>query len=591
MFDNLLTTKQRVEMNIILTAINAKYIHSGLAVYSLHANAFEYKKNIKIKEYTINNKFDDVLQDLHFAKPDILAFSCYIWNIEYIKSLIVELSKLLPDTQIWLGGPEVSYNAQNILTDYKMVKGIMIGEGENTFYKILEHYCGNSIDLKDIKGIIYRTANQNIVSNALIQLLELNDIEFAYGDLSNFENRIIYYESSRGCPFSCSYCLSSIDKQLRFRCIDKVKKELAFFLSNKVKQVKFVDRTFNCNKHHSNEIWKFLLENDNGVTNFHFEIAADLLDDAQIELLKKMRKGLVQFEIGVQTTNPITIDEIDRSMDLDKLSDVVTKIKALGNIHQHLDLIVGLPYENYESFAKSFNEVYALQPDQLQLGFLKVLRGSKMHEQSEKYCLVYASNAPYEVLYTKWISFDERCKLKGVEEALEIYYNSGQFTNTLKCVERLFESPFSMYEKLSMYLKEKDKFLKHSRINYYKILLEFLIKIDDKNEEVYKEILIYDLYLRENMKNRPDFAQNIDGYKDRIKVFYQEEGRKFNYLKGYNKYNTKQIANITHIEVFKRDIFKFVTKGIDDGQETIILYDYINKDELSNSATTHLIYL
>lgn len=572
------------QMKVILTAINAKYIHSCLAVYSLRANAGEFKEDIQIKEFTINHRVEEILRDIYHAKPDILAFSCYIWNIEYVKKLIVEISKLLPQTQIWLGGPEVSYNAREILEDYDMVRLIMKGEGEATFYRLLESHSEEIKSLEDIKGITYKSPCGKIIENQMNEILDLKGLEFAYTDLDEFDNRIIYYEASRGCPFSCSYCLSSIDKKLRFRGLNNVKKELGFFLDNNIKQVKFVDRTFNANKEYAMSIWNYIIESDNGVTNFHFEISADILDDEQLELLSKMRKGLVQFEIGVQSTNEKTIDEIDRRMDINKVRKRVSQIKTLNSIHQHLDLIAGLPFEDYKSFSKSFNDVYYMYPDQLQLGFLKVLQGSKMYDNAGEYGIVYSSSAPYEILFSKWLNYEEICKLKDIEEVVEDFYNSGQFTNTILCLERLFDNPFAMYEKLSEFINKRDRFVKHSRINNYKILFEFIKDIDSGKEEIFGEVLIYDLYLREKIKSRPEFAKDLQPFKDEIKDFYQRESSEFNYLVGYSDYRWKQIANMTHIEVFSRDIMQYVENGIDSESKTYVLFDYKGKDTLTKEA-------
>lgn len=578
-------------MKVVLTAVNAKYIHSCLAVYSLKANAFDFKEHITIKEFTINHKMEDVLRELYEQKPDILAFSCYVWNIEYVKRLIAEIVKLLPKVRIWAGGPEASYNAENFLTEHTWVKGVVIGEGESTFYRLLCHYIGGSCELPEIKGIAYRNEKQEIVRNEQGEALDFDKVEFAYEDLKNFENRIIYYESGRGCPFSCSYCLSSIDRKLRFRGMDKVKRELSFFLDNKVRQVKFVDRTFNCSKSHSMEIWEYLVENDNGITNFHFETAADLFDTQQLSLLREMRKGLIQLEAGVQSVNANTLVQINRTMDFRKVACNVREIKSFENIHQHLDLIAGLPHEDYQSFRQSFNEVYALRPEQLQLGFLKVLRGSEMCDRAEEYGIVYTSHPPYEVLRTNWMSYEEVCKLKDIEEVVEIYYNSGQFINTMNCLGKVFKSPFLMYEGLSEFVRKKGVFIKHSRINYYSILLDFAVKSDGVNEEIYKELLVYDLYLREKLKSRPGFSRDLQEFKEKIRGFYRREEGRPHYLKGYEGYGARQMANVTHMEVFKRDIKKYVQDGIDTNQDTYILFEYRHKDKLTNSAKTTVIQL
>ena len=404
-------------MKFLLVALNAKYIHSNPAVYSLRSYVGEaLQKHVEIAEYTINHSFGEVLADIYKRKPDVIGFSCYIWNISMILELIPEVSKLLPEVPIWLGGPEVSFDATQLLAKYPMVTGVMIGEGEETFRELLEYYTqGQDGSLQGISGLCLPEGY-----TAPRELTDISTLPFLYQDLENFQNRIIYYESSRGCPFRCSYCLSSIDKKVRLRDLEIVKQELQFFLDHKVKQVKFVDRTFNCNHVHAMEIWQYLSEHDNGVTNFHFEIAADILKDAEIELLGKLRPGLVQLEIGVQSTNPRTLEAIHRSMNVEKLEEIVATIHAGRNVHQHLDLIAGLPFEDYDSFGASFNRVYAMAPQQLQLGFLKVLKGSEMHERAEEFGIHYLDKPPYEVLFTNWLSYEDVLKLNRVEEMVEL---------------------------------------------------------------------------------------------------------------------------------------------------------------------------
>ncbi|MBO5656934.1 MAG: B12-binding domain-containing radical SAM protein, partial [Agathobacter sp.] len=396
-------------MKILLTAINAKYIHSNLAVYSLKAAAGEYSKQAAIAEFTINNSPDYVLEEIYKQKPDVLMFSCYIWNLTMVEEVLREYHKLCPQVPIWVGGPEVSFEVEEFLAKHPQVKGIMMGEGEATFQELCEYYAQNKEEsvLKAIKGIAYRKEDDEIEVNPWREIMSMSDIPFCYNRMEDFSNRIIYYESSRGCPFSCSYCLSSVDKKLRFRDIELVKEELQFFIDKQVPQVKFVDRTFNCHHEHAMAIWQFIKEQDNGVTNFHFEISADLLNEAELELISTMRPGLIQLEIGVQSTNEVTIQEIHRTMKLERLKDIVKRVKSFGNIHQHLDLIAGLPYEDYATFQKSFDEIYELQPNQLQMGFLKVLKGSYMYEHAQEYGILYHDNPPYEVLATKWLSYED----------------------------------------------------------------------------------------------------------------------------------------------------------------------------------------
>lgn len=517
-------------MKVLLTAINSKYIHSNLAVYSLKAYAGIDDERICICEYTINNLVEEIIDGIYEQKPDILAFSCYIWNIDYVSKIVAEIKKILPNVKIWLGGPEAYYNSKQLFNKLKDVDLIIKGEGEATFKELFDIIKNDSENIKKnnediyagIAGIDYRNAEGDIVSNPLREPLNMYDIPFPYKNISEFENKIIYYESSRGCPFSCSYCLSSVEKSLRFRDTELVKKELKIFMDAGVAQVKFVDRTFNCKKKHAMDIWKFILENDNGHTNFHFEIAADLIDDEEIELISKMRKGLIQLEIGVQSTNPETIKEIHRVMDIEKVRKVVTKINDLKNTHQHLDLIAGLPYEGIESFKKSFNEVYSMRPGELQLGFLKVLAGSYMYEQKDSYGIKYKAFEPYEVLSTKWISYDDILMLKGVEEMVEVYYNSMQFLLTMKFLEERFDTAFDMYYEMSKYYgKHFEKSMKHSRISRYKILLDFVNErfCEEDYTSAAKLLMTIDIYLRENSKSRPDFAKDLSIYKNEIRIF------------------------------------------------------------------------
>ena len=542
-------------MKILLAACNAKYIHSNLAVYDLQAYAAKYADHIILKEYTINQQKDDIMRDIYLEHPDVVCVSCYIWNISFVKELMADLTKILPDADFWAGGPEVSYDAEKFLAENPEFTGVMVGEGEETFLELSGHYIEQSpADLKDITGVCYRDG-EKIVHNGWRQIMDLSSIPFIYKDLADFKNRIIYYESSRGCPFSCSYCLSSIDKKLRFRDTEMVKKELQFFIDNKVPQVKFVDRTFNCKHDHAMVIWKYINEHDNGVTNFHFEISADLLREEELQEMSTMRPGLIQLEIGVQSTNPDTIKAIHRTMDFEKLKGIVNRIHSFGNIHQHLDLIAGLPYEDYDSFRKSFNDVYALKPQQLQLGFLKVLKGSHMMEMCQEYEIVYKTREPYEVLSTKWLDYDHVLKLKNVENMVEVYYNSGQFQNTLEYLEGFFPDAFSIYEGLGRFYMEKGYGdVSHTRMRRYEILLEFLENVPEISMDKVKDQMVYDLYLRENLKSRPGFAKDQKPFERQIWDFRKRE----------------KVAKNAHVEVFA------------DGK--VLLFDYADRDPLTNNA-------
>ena len=545
-------------MKILLAACNAKYIHSNLAVYNLKSCSGKYSPNVVIKEYTINQIQDDILKDIYLEQPDVICFSCYIWNISFVKELVPDLKKILPHVDFWAGGPEVSYDAVEFLKKNPAFFGVMVGEGEETFHELAGYYIERKPEnLKEIRGVAFHdeTKVPDIVHTGWRELMDLSKVPFAYSNLTEFKNRIIYYESSRGCPFSCSYCLSSIDKKLRFRDIELVKNELQFFIDNKVPQVKFVDRTFNCKHDHAMAIWRYITEHDNGITNFHFEISADLLREEELALMKTMRPGLIQLEIGVQSTNPQTIKAIRRTMDFEKLKGIVEQIHGFGNIHQHLDLIAGLPYEGYESFHKSFCDVYALRPEQFQLGFLKVLKGSHMMEMTGEYQILYKDREPYEVLSTAWLTYGEILGLKMVESMVEVYYNSGQFKHTLVFLEQYFEDPFRMYEALGRFYEKKGySEISHSRMRRYEILMEFAGEQKEIPLEALSDVMLLDLYLRENLKSRPSFASDQKPYERMIWDYRKAE----------------KIPKTAHIEVFR------------DGKT--ILFDYTDRDPLTNNA-------
>lgn len=562
-------------MKILLVAINSKYIHSNLAVYTLRANAGIYKDRVEIAEYTINNRQDDILAEVYKKGAHAVCFSCYIWNIEYVTEIAEELKKISPDTEIWAGGPEVSYEVEKFLKEHPCFSGVMIGEGENTFREMCGYFCGDTKSLTDIAGIAVRDDSGEIVFTKGREPGDMSAYEFAYDTDTDFSNRIIYYESSRGCPFSCSYCLSSVDKHLRFRDITKVKEELKFFIDQKVPQIKFVDRTFNCKHDHAMAIWQFIKDNDNGVTNFHFEISADLINDEELNFLSGLRPGLIQLEIGVQSTNPETIKEIHRSMKLSRVKEVTEKILGFGNIHQHLDLIAGLPYEDYETFIKSYDEIYSLHPNQLQLGFLKVLKGSFMYEHAKEYEVTYHHNPPYEVLSTRWLSYKDVLEIKKVEEMTEVYYNSGQFEVVMKLLYHIYKSPFEFMKKLGDYYEEKGYFsMNHSRMRRFEILRDFL-EGEAKSGVAFSmdmidEALVFDLYYREKCKTRPDFAKEHPLHKE-MQRKYTEKGKQahveaFHYaFPGKNEHEIKELPEKSRKELW-------------------VLFDYENRDPLDYQA-------
>ena len=582
-------------MKILLTALNAKYIHSNLAVYSLKAYAKEFTEHIVIGEYTINNRADYILEQIYKQKPDVLCMSCYIWNIGYVEEIIREFHKLCPQVPIWLGGPEVSFEVEAFMKAHPEVTGIMMGEGERTFSSLCDYYVNGTGELQSISGIVYRDTEAGGLHVIAPELpMNMSDIPFCYEEIGDFKNRIVYYESSRGCPFNCSYCLSSVDKKLRFRDLELVKKELIFFIEKEVPQVKFVDRTFNCDHKHAMAIWEFIKEHDNGITNFHFEVSADLINEEELELIASMRPGLIQLEIGVQSTNDATITEIHRTMNLGRLKEIVKRIQAAGNIHEHLDLIAGLPYEDYATFAKSFDEIYALKPNQLQLGFLKVLKGSYMHEHAAEYGMIYHDVAPYEVMQTKWLSYEDVLKIKQVEEMLEIYYNSGQYEVTMKLLEVLFESPFYLFQVFGAFYEKKGyQAMSHSRIRRCEILLEFVkdcfarkaagevtalkpeVNQDDGVVAILEESLTFDLYYRENCKSRPTWAPSVSEFK-RVTKQYCKNGSKSHVEPFHYAFPDKQERTIDVLPERREDIL-------------YVLFDYEQRDPLDHQAAVQIL--
>ena len=545
----------------MLVAVNAKYIHSNLAVYSLRAAAGAYADQIEIAEYTINQRPDQVLGDIYRRQPDVVAFSCYIWNGEMIGELLQELPKVLPQAELWVGGPEVSYDAPEFLKRYPKVRGVMRAEGERSFPELASYYIEETGSLDRISGITYREETGELRENPWAEPVNMDEIPFAYEDLNNFNHKIIYYESSRGCPFRCSYCLSSIDKRVRFRSLPLVKRELQMFLDAQVPQVKFVDRTFNCNPKRTVEMLQWILEHDNGITNFHFEIAADITTEEELAIMEKMRPGLIQLEIGVQSTNPLTVEAIHRTMDLTKLKKVVDRVKSFGNIHQHLDLIAGLPYEDVDSFRKSFDDVYAMKPDQLQLGFLKVLKGSGMRDDAPGYGINWHERAPYEVLTTDWLSYGDVLLLKGVEDMVEVYYNSRQFDRTIEKIMEQYASPFLFFKELAVfYDREGLAGIGHARIARYEILRRFLSEEKGWDLKVYDQCMVLDLYARENLKSRPAFAPDLSPYKEQLKAMTREYGRQ------------------VHVEVLEQE------------QEPVyLMFDYRTKDPLTGDARMQIL--
>jgi len=575
-------------MKILLAAVNAKYIHSNLAVYCLKSYAASKGQEAEIAEYTINQQPGEVLRDLYERNADVVAFSCYIWNIEFIKTVIKDYKKIRPQSEIWLGGPEVSYRAEALLTELPEVRGVMVGEGEEIFARLAKAYR-EEVSLNEIPGIVVRENNGEILTTEPARPLDFSALPFPYGDenLSFFDNRIIYYESSRGCPFSCAYCLSSLDKRVRFRNMDLVKKELKFFLERQVPQVKFIDRTFNINGPRTVELLQFIKENDNGITNFHFEVAAELLTKEQIELLNSLRPGLVQLEIGVQSTNSETLTAVNRKTELSELKKTVAAVREKNNVHIHLDLIAGLPKEDLDSFKNSFNEVYRMNPHQLQLGFLKVLSGAPMEGMAAENEIVYQSAPPYEVLSTKWLSYNDIILLKKVEELVEVYYNSGQFVYSMMYLQNHVKTPFELFEKLAVFYEEKNYAgLKLSRNKRYEILWEFAketLFAEDNDRafatgpatsQIFVEILFYDYCLREKPKSRSAF-------------YGQSRISKQELIEAYLSFGVKREEEGMHdIEQFSFDPVETAEQGKVQGSSCCVLFSYEQRDAMYGGAVT-----
>ena len=495
-------------MKIILTALNAKYIHSNLAIRSLANYCSNTPHSIIIKEFTINDHEHTVLSGIFKEAPDMVCFSYYIWNKNLTLSLVDSLKKTLPHVIIVLGGPEVTDNEADIMEGHP-VDIIVTGEGEVPFSMLLDYFAGEIKDLSIIPGITYRdTDNRVTKSMGQSKLIPLDELPNVYEDnIHMLKNKIIYYETSRGCPFSCAYCLSGKESRPRFLSLKRCYVELQFFLDNRVNQVKLIDRTFNCNKAHAMAIWQYLIEHDNGHTNFHFEIAADLLDTEMLTLLETARSGLFQFEIGIQSTHRPTLCAIKRKANLEACFFNIEKLVKMGNIHTHVDLIAGLPLEGFTAFKESFNAVYSLNADHIQLGFLKLLQGSALRQCAAEYGIVYKNAAPYEVLLTADLSYQEIIRLKATEEMLKLYFNSGRYKATLKWVVGLFQSPFDFYEQLADYFEKQgyDQ-IGHTKWRQYDILYEFLIHNKITDTALIRDLLLFDMYKSELVPNLPGWA-------------------------------------------------------------------------------------
>ncbi len=535
-------------MKFLLTTLNAKYIHLNLALRSI--SAFCRNFNPEICEYTINDNIDNIIASLHSKKADIIAFSCYIWNIEKVLYIAECLKKVNPNLIIILGGHEVSHDSKEILRDNPWIDFIIRGEGEKPCYELFDALQnGKSID--EVPSLTYRATGE-VKETTLSETGSLNDYPFAYDEsIRDFKGKIVYYESSRGCPFNCSYCLSGDNRRVDYLELDRVKKELLFFIENEVPLVKFVDRTFNADKKRANEIWKFIIENSRK-TKFHFELAGSLIDDSSIEILKNAPEEIIQFEIGVQSTNENTISAIGRSIEFEKVKQNVEKILALGNIHVHLDLIAGLPYENYESFKKSFDDVVSVRPHVLQLGFLKLLKGSRLRGQKKEYGYKYKEKAPYEIMENNFISFDEVIKLKHIEEVFERYYNSGDFSRSMDYLFSHNKSPFKIFEFIA------DYFVKNN-------LLEIPVSLE-KHYEILEKLFpseeFSDCVRTDRLTNRKAKLsyENEPEFKNRCFEFLKNEKNVEKYLPEYKGLPPRKIYTKLRFEKLFGGVYIYETK-------------------------------
>ncbi|MBS5307977.1 MAG: B12-binding domain-containing radical SAM protein [Clostridium sp.] len=528
-------------MKILLTAINSKFVHSNLAVRYLRAFTKDMNYDCKIREFSINDRDEKILEEIIKERPNVVAFSTYIWNIEIIKRLSNLIKLVDEDIEILYGGPEVSYDSQNIL---KELNGeyIIEGEGEKTYREFVEYKLGER-EINSIRSLYYKVDGE-VISNGKRPLMNMNELIFPYEEDENLDNKIVYYEASRGCPFNCKYCLSSTTHGVRFLDIDRVKQELKYFIDKEVRLVKFVDRTFNCNHKFTMAIWEFLINQDTK-TQFHFEISADILKKSELELLRKAPKDRFQFEVGVQTTNDDVLNRINRFVNFSDIKEKVEELIQIRNIKQHLDLIAGLPGEDYNSFKNSFNDVYSISPEEIQLGFLKLLRGSSMREEAEEYGMKYSPYPPYEILKTKDISYDELIKLKKVEEMVDKYYNSQKFDNIIKYLVNKFDTPFDFYYTLGTYFDSKGYFDRNiGNSEYYRVFLDFNMEILKGDNSILKEILKFD-YLRFNKKRgMPEFIQRNLDKDEELKIKDQFKG-----IYSFKDY---------HLEIFDINISKFI---------------------------------
>jgi radical SAM superfamily enzyme YgiQ (UPF0313 family) len=567
-----------MEKNCLLIGVNAKYIHTNLAIRYLKAYCYKQYQNIQLKEFSINDSLSNVLKEVYRYDTHIYAFSCYIWNIDMVLKLCSSLKKLNPNAAIILGGPEVSFDAEELMTAHQYIDYIIRGEGEETLLELLQLLNGDRESHSDILGLTYRVMSLPISNTDRPLLHNLDIIPFPYENLEELNNKIIYYETSRGCPFSCQYCLSSILHGVRYFSMERIKQDIKLFIDLGIKQVKLVDRTFNCNKLHSLEIIKYVMQLGSK-TNFHFEIGADLLDDEMIAVIAQAPKDMFQFEIGVQSTNHMALREISRAMNIDKVKQNVLSLQKANNCHLHLDLIAGLPYEDFNSFGKSFDEVQKLMPDMLQLGFLKLLKGSGVRDRAQEYGIEFNGFSPYEVLKTKWISYDEIIVLKEIEHILELYYNSGRFKKSLNYLfHNHYSSFFQFYMDFAVYWRKNSLFAaSQSTKELYNILYGFveskkLISIP------LNELIKLDWLLYYNNGNMPSNLKRFDHskVKNAIQNYIKANDEIVSNLFPDEDFYNKSLMKSIYYEVFFTDVLNFT----EDEEKYIVFFAKANNGEI-----------
>jgi len=571
-------------MKILLVTLDSKFIHANLAVRYLkkfcNDNGSE-DFDIEIKEFTINQKQEYILGEIFSANSDLICFSTYVWNIEYIKELAYIIKEAKKNIKILCGGPEVSFEIEKFMKNESFVDYVIFGEGELTFKEFINEFIKEQPDFNRIKGLAFRYSDKGDKSEIVINqhrepILNLDLINYPYEENDNFEDKIIYYESSRGCPFCCSFCMSSIEKKMRTFSIDRVKRDLSLLLNTKARQIKFVDRTFNADYKRSMEIMNFIVEHNKNNMTIHFEITADIINDEFLSYINKLPVNMFQFEIGVQSLNELTLAEINRHMNIEKLYKVIEGILSGKNIHVHLDLIAGLPYEDYYTFKKSFDGIHNLHAEKIQLGFLKVLKGTKIYDDIVKHGIKYRNVSPYEVICTRYISVDELLKLKNIEELVDKYYNEKYFEKSLEyiLINLFSESAFEFYEHLSFYWQQNDLYkMSHSRKKLYKILFDY-IKYNNKMTEEFIWCLRYDYVFNNQFEELPDYLNKEaeDKYKSIKRSLSNDIEFKDIYFKNAGKHD--KIVNE----------FRIV-----DIENNAVLFIYNDKDNIFNRCRTHII--